>query len=83
MHDPHELALVAGPDLRRSGDHGFICECSRRTCRERIYISESLHQELRRTRGALLSPGCAKREQRFVLRDYGRVLVVHSPGLRA
>ena len=59
---------------REPGTHGYICECNLRTCGETIYIRHDTYLLLSRY-GVLMSKGCARREDRVIMGDYGEFVV--------
>lgn len=46
--------------------HGFICECPKRSCKERVYITPAQFAELS-AHGAVVSPECGRMDIRHTL----------------
>ena len=61
--------------------HAYICECSARRCRRRIYLKPSEYAVLARI-GCIVSADCMARERRTLVARYNgyRVVVMQNAG---
>lgn len=57
--------------------HGFICECTNRRCRRRIYLKPVEYDRLAKI-GMVLSPDCAIREDREIITGYDGYRIVRA-----
>jgi hypothetical protein len=62
---------------RTPGTHGYVCECARLACRERLYLAPCDYASLRRA-GTVVHRACARRERRTILRPFGEAVVVRT-----
>jgi hypothetical protein len=62
---------------RDSRTHGYICECNLRSCRRRLYLRPDVYDKLAQI-GTVLSPECASREGRVVLRSENGAKAVYA-----
>ncbi len=60
---------------RNPGTHGFICECSLRSCRKRVYLQPADFRWLAAL-GAVLDRDCAERDARLVLANFNGAVAV-------